>query len=78
MEVEVRVPDFEDVDKVTVSFWHVKEGDQVEEGNDLVEVATEKAVFNIAAPCSGILKKQMAKEGDTIKPNEVIAVIQKQ
>jgi len=45
MEVEVRVPDFEDVEKVTVSYWHFKEGDQVEEGKDLVEVATEKAVL---------------------------------
>ncbi|HDI45959.1 MAG TPA: hypothetical protein ENF60_01320 [Candidatus Omnitrophica bacterium] len=78
MEIEVRVPDFEDVEKVTVSYWHFKEGDKVNEGQDLVEVATEKAVFNILAPCSGILKKQLASEGETIKPNEVIAIIQKQ
>jgi len=78
MEIEVRVPDFEDVEKVTVSYWHFKEGDKVNEGQDLVEVATEKAVFNIPAPCSGILKKQLASEGETIKPNEVIAIIQKQ
>ncbi|HDM08774.1 MAG: hypothetical protein B6D53_00085 [Candidatus Omnitrophica bacterium 4484_49] len=78
MEVEVRVPDFEDVEKVTVSYWHFKEGDQVEEGKDLVEVATEKAVFNIPAPCSGILKTQVVKEGETIRPSEVIAVIQRQ
>ncbi len=78
MDIEVRVPDFEDVEKVTVSYWHFKEGDAVSEGQDLVEVATEKAVFNISAPCSGILKKQLASEGDTVKPNDVIAIIQKQ
>ncbi len=65
-----------EVNEATVSYWHHEEGDKVEEGEDLVEMATDKATFNIPAPCCGVLSKMHFEEGDIVKVGEVIAVIE--
>ena len=49
----------------TISEWHKKEGDPVEKGELLVEVETAKAVQEIEAPVSGVLKKIFLDEGET-------------
>jgi len=48
----------------------------VKEGDDLVEVVTDKADFRIPAPASGKLAKRNAKEDDVVKIGDVIAVIE--
>lgn len=77
MEVEVKVPDMEGVESVVITYWHYNQGDEVEEGKDLVEVATEKATFNLPAPASGKLIKRNFQEGETAKVGDVIAVLEK-
>jgi len=75
--VQVFLPELgENITKATVSFWHVEEGATIEEGSDLVEMATDKAVFNVPAPCSGTIIEIVAHEGDTIEPGEALAVIE--
>lgn len=77
--VKVLLPQLgENVTKATVSYWYVQEGASVAEGSDLVEVATDKATFNVPAPCSGMLREIIIHEGDTVEPGEVLAVIEKQ
>lgn len=49
----------------TIAEWHKKEGDSVEKGELLVEVETAKAVQEIEAPISGVLKKILLDEGET-------------
>ena len=49
----------------TIAEWHKKEGDLVEKGELLVELETAKAVQEIEAPISGILKKILLNEGET-------------
>ncbi len=74
--VEVVIPELGDgVEKAKVSFWHYEEGDQVEKNADLVEVATDKATFNIPAPESGIVTQLNFKEDDDVEVGEVIALI---
>ncbi len=63
------------VNEATVSYWHFEEGDKVTEGEDLVEMTTDKATFNIPAPCSGVLGEVNFGEGDAVKVGDVIAVI---
>ena len=65
----------EGVNEATISFWHIEEGDAVKEGQDLVEMATDKAVFNVPAPASGILIEVLVHEGDTVKVGEILAQI---
>ncbi len=73
---DVILPELGDgVTEAVVSFWHCEKGDQVEKGDDLVEMVTEKATFNVPAPASGTLTEIYAKEGETAKVGEAIATI---
>jgi 2-oxoglutarate dehydrogenase E2 component (dihydrolipoamide succinyltransferase) len=75
--VQVLLPSLaEGVNEATLSYWHFEEGDHVEEGEDLVEMATDKAVFNIPAACSGKLVEVYFHEGELAKVGEVLAVIE--
>jgi 2-oxoglutarate dehydrogenase E2 component (dihydrolipoamide succinyltransferase) len=64
-----------DIEKATVSFWYCKEGDRVKESDTLVELATDKAAFNLPSPCSGVLAEILFREGDTVNVGEVLALI---
>lgn len=60
----IRVPDLGDgIIKVEVAAWHRPEGQAVMKDDDLVELVTDKASFNIPAPVSGILKAIHVREG---------------
>lgn len=73
---EVKLPSLaESVDKASISYWHHKAGDTVKEGEDLVELVTDKATFNMPAPASGVLKEICAQEGDEVKVGQVLARI---
>lgn len=77
--VKVILPDLgENISKATISYWHVQEGATVKEGEDLVELATDKATFNVPAPCSGTLIKVLAGEGESVPVGEVLAMIQEE
>ena len=74
--VEVIIPELGDgVEKAKISFWHYEEGDQVEKNADLVEIATDKATFNVPAPESGIVTQLNFKEDDEVEIGEVVALI---
>ncbi len=64
--------------EVTISYWHFEEGDRIEEGEDLVEVATDKSTLNIPAPCSGVLTEVFFEEGDIVEVGEVLANIEEE
>jgi pyruvate/2-oxoglutarate dehydrogenase complex dihydrolipoamide acyltransferase (E2) component len=53
----------EGITKATVACWHVKVGDQVKAGDEVCEVTTDKATFNVEAPVSGQLKSIAVSEG---------------
>jgi len=75
--MEVKLPFLaEGVESCTVSFWHVNEGDTVEEGDDLVEMQTSKAVFNVPSPCAGTISQIVAGEGDEVKVGDVICMME--
>lgn len=65
----------EGIEKATVSYWYFKPGDKVAEKDDLVELTTDKATFNLPSPCAGILSGVMFQEGDTVKIGEVLGII---
>lgn len=66
----------EGIDKATVSYWYFKEGEKVNEKDDLVELATDKATFNLPSPCSGTLTQIFFHEGDSTPVGEVLAIIE--
>ena len=58
-----------------VSGWSKKEGDQVEKGEDLFEVETEKITNKVEAPASGILFQIVVPAGETVPVGTIVAVI---
>ncbi len=73
----VIVPELgEGIAKVTVACWHGKPGDRVQEGDDLVELATDKATFNISAETSGILKQILVPAGQEAAIGATLALIE--
>lgn len=76
--MEVKLPDLgEDAgDSAKVTFWYFKEGDTVKEGEDLVEMMTDKATFNVPSPASGTLKEIRAAETDDVDVGGILGVIE--
>jgi 2-oxoglutarate dehydrogenase E2 component (dihydrolipoamide succinyltransferase) len=76
MPVEVRVPTLgESVVEATVGAWLKREGEQVEAGESLVQLETEKVNVDIAADQAGVLGKISAREGETVHPGDVLGVL---
>ena len=75
--MELRLPEFsEKAGEAVITVWHVAENGRVAKDQDLVEVSTDKATFDIPSPCDGVLINITKKEGETAKTNELIAQIQ--
>ena len=65
----------EGIEGANITYWYFKEGDTVKEGEDIVELATDKAAFNLPSPCTGVLTQILFNEGDTVKVGEALAII---
>jgi 2-oxoglutarate dehydrogenase E2 component (dihydrolipoamide succinyltransferase) len=77
MPVEVRVPTLgESVVEATVGAWLKREGEQVEAGEPLVQLETEKVNVDVAADQAGVLGTIAAQEGQTVHPGDVLGTIQ--
>ncbi len=78
MRIEVNVPELGDSgdEEATVSFWYYDGGEEVAADEDLVELLTDKATFNVTVPASGILVETRAAEGDTVKTGDILCVIE--
>ena len=55
--------------------WLKKEGEMVQAGEPLMEVATDKVDVQVEAPASGVLTAVTAQEGDEIPVGQVIGLI---
>jgi pyruvate dehydrogenase E2 component (dihydrolipoamide acetyltransferase) len=65
----------EDIEKATVVCWHAGVGDHVAADDDIVEIESDKATFNVSAGASGILKEVLVPEGQEAKVGQPLAVI---
>jgi len=73
---EFKLPDLgEGVAEGEILKWMVKEGDQIQEDQPLVEVMTDKVNVQIPAPRSGKVSRISAKEGEVAKVGQTIMVI---
>lgn len=72
--IEVSVPDVgESITEVQIGQWLKTEGEWVNEGEDLVEIETEKASVQIPAKASGYLRNVLKHKEDFALVGEVIA-----
>ncbi|MBW1634999.1 MAG: 2-oxo acid dehydrogenase subunit E2 [Deltaproteobacteria bacterium] len=77
MAVEkIVVPDFGDVQTITVVDVFVSTGDGVEVDDSLIALESEKAVMDIPSPFAGVIREVLIKENDTISSGDLIAMIE--
>lgn len=73
---EVTLPKLgEGIDKATVAYWHCRPGEAVHKDDDLVEVITDKATFNIPAEASGIVERICISVGQETAVGSVLAIL---
>ena len=78
MVYELKLPELgEDAgDEATVSYWHVEEGDHIDQNEDIVEMSTDKAVFTVPSPINGTIIQLLVEEGDTVSVGDSMATIE--
>src|ERR1700694_2831791 len=74
--MQVTLPEMgESVTEGTIAKWLKQPGDQVREGEGLVEVTTDKVDAEVPAPASGTLLKILAEAGKTVAVGAALAEI---
>ena len=74
---EFKFPDVgEGIAEGEIVHWLVKEGDWIEEDQDLVQVETDKAVITLHSPFTGKVEKLYGKEGEVIKVGALLTTVQ--
>ena len=64
---EFKLPDVgEGLTEADIVAWHVKPGDQVEDGQIIVEIETAKAVVELPCPWDGTVARLLVEEGQTV------------
>lgn len=78
MRTDIILPDLgeDGVQAVTVSAWLVECGANLQEGDDLLEITTDKAAFCVPAPRNGTLADLKVSPGDTIRVGQVICTFE--
>jgi 2-oxoglutarate dehydrogenase E2 component (dihydrolipoamide succinyltransferase) len=66
----------EGIKRATVSYWYFQPGQKVNEKDDLVELTTDKATFNLPSPSTGTLTEVFFQEGDSVNIGDVLGAIQ--
>src|SRR5713226_7379398 len=75
--MQVTLPEMgESVTEGTIAKWLKQPGDQVREGEGLVEVTTDKVDAEVPAPATGTLVKILAEAGKTIAVGAALAEIE--
>ncbi|MDJ0811845.1 MAG: 2-oxo acid dehydrogenase subunit E2 [Desulfobacterales bacterium] len=72
---KILIPDFGDIEDISVTDVYVAAGDAVKKEDPLVGLESEKAVMDIPSPYAGTLVEVFLSEGDTVKTDDLIASI---
>ncbi|HBC04521.1 MAG TPA: 2-oxoglutarate dehydrogenase, partial [Aequorivita sp.] len=76
-KTEFKMPKMgESITEGTIINWLVNEGDSFEEGDILLEVATDKVDNEVPAPASGKMLEHKFKAQDIVPVGEVIAILE--
>jgi pyruvate/2-oxoglutarate dehydrogenase complex dihydrolipoamide acyltransferase (E2) component len=77
MAIEVKIPDLGDgVDSGDVLEVFVTEGQTVTEGQDLIELETDKATVMVPSSAGGKISKVHVAAGDSVSPGSVIVTVE--
>ncbi len=59
----------------TLSAWLVKQGQEVAEGDPIIELETDKVSMEVCAPVAGVIHDMAAQVGDKVEPDVVLGHI---
>ncbi|MEW6636601.1 MAG: acetoin dehydrogenase dihydrolipoyllysine-residue acetyltransferase subunit [Actinomycetota bacterium] len=59
----------------TVVQWLIEEGTELQSGDEVVEVESEKINNAVESPAAGVLRRQVAQEGDVVPVGGLLGVI---
>lgn len=77
MVIEIKVPALpESVTDATVAKWYKKEGDLISRGENLVDLETDKVMFEVPAPKDSVVEKILIKEGEIVTVDQVLAILE--
>ena len=76
MASDVLMPQMgESIAEGTIVRWIKKVGDNVDRDEPLFEISTDKVDAEIPSPAAGVLTQILAREGETVPVNSVVAII---
>jgi len=76
MAIDIIMPQMgESVVEGTIVHWLAKEGDRIQKDQPIVEISTDKIDTEVPSPTSGILKKIIHKEDETVPVGTVICTL---
>ena len=76
MATELKVPNLGmDMEEADIIRWLVQEGDEVEKGDPVLEIDTDKTSYEIEAPASGAIRNLHGEEGETVPVGATLAYI---
>ena len=76
MAIEIKVPEMgESIVEATVGAWVKNEGDQIEAGETILELETEKVNLEVTAPATGTLETVNIPEGEIVNVGTVLGTI---
>lgn len=77
MEKKINMPKLApEMESGVLCAWLKEEGESVAVGEPLFEIETNKVVNQVEATTSGVLKKQLVEEGDTVRVDTAVAVVE--
>ena len=74
-EFLLQTPDLGDTEKIELIRWSYSVGDQIEIGDEVIELVTDKAAFPVESPYKGILKEIRIKAGSIVKKGDILGVL---
>ena len=78
MITKVKLPKADaNMNEGTIGKWFFSESDNIKKGEPIVEVITDKTVFEFESPKSGILRQIIAPVNSIVPPGYVLALIGK-
>lgn len=77
MEKKINMPKLApEMESGVLCAWLKEEGESVAAGEPLFEIETNKVVNQVEATTSGVLKKQLVEEGDIVRVDTAVAVVE--
>ena len=60
---------------IVVSYWHARRGEEVLEGDRLVEIVVGPVTVDVPAPANGRLHQIRRDDDDRVTPGEVLGLL---